>query len=61
MATAAFPAVQTVSDSMGLFVELIWNHAVTNFGATQNEILLPVDILFTIGAQNLETIKSRFR
>lgn len=61
MATTTFSAMQPMSGSMELVVELIWQHAVSNLSQTRNEILLPVDILSLIGHANLETIKGRFR
>ncbi|QSS53977.1 HMG box protein [Histoplasma capsulatum var. duboisii H88] len=59
MAMATASAVEPMSGSLDLVIELIWQHAMAHLKSTKNEILLPADINTVIGQDNVEKIKDR--
>lgn len=61
MATATATLTESVSGSLSLVVELIWQHATNHLKGTNNEVLLPLDIVSLIGPENVDKLKDRLR
>ncbi|KAI5290442.1 hypothetical protein KEM54_001531 [Ascosphaera aggregata] len=58
MATAVLP-LEEMKSGAGYMLELIWKHSESHLKETDNQILIPLDIIKILGSENLEVIKSR--
>jgi hypothetical protein len=52
-------AINTNSQSLGQATELLWEDALHHLTFTNNEILLPPNIVELIGPRNVDEIKAR--
>lgn len=59
MAATHSVMVTPAAESTDQATELLWQDAVIHLGDTNNEILLPVNIVETIGQNNVTKIKAR--
>lgn len=59
MAATQSVMVAPAAESTDQATELLWQDAVTRLSSTNNEILLPTDIVETIGQENVTKIKAR--
>lgn len=55
----SYSSFSTENETMDIVADLIWDQAILNFGLTDNEILLPLDIASLIGSSNVERLKSQ--
>ncbi|KKK24882.1 hypothetical protein ARAM_000112 [Aspergillus rambellii] len=57
--TAVSIAMKSVTTSTDNLTELLWQDALRHLGATNNEVLLPTNVMDLIGQDNVDKIKSR--
>jgi hypothetical protein len=59
MVTVTSLTTQPTSASMDCVTELLWQDALHHLDATNNEILLPTNVIDMIGNINVDKIKAR--
>lgn len=52
-------AMKSTTQSADNLTELLWQDALRHLGSTNNEVLLPTNVVDIIGQDNVEKIKSR--
>ncbi|KAL4940097.1 hypothetical protein BDV06DRAFT_197379 [Aspergillus oleicola] len=52
-------AMKSTTQSADSLTELLWQDALRHLGSTNNEVLLPTNVVDIIGQENVEKIKSR--
>jgi hypothetical protein len=58
-AKMAIPTVDASSEAMTQATEKLWQEAVSHLNFTNNEILLPMNIVNTLGFNNVEVLRTR--
>lgn len=51
--------MKSTTQSADNLTELLWQDALRHLGSTNNEVLLPTNVVDIIGQDNVEKIKSR--
>lgn len=59
MATISSIELKSAAESMDQVTELLWQDAMRHLGSTNNEILLPTNVIDLIGQANVDKIKAR--
>lgn len=52
-------ALKPSTESSDKLTELLWQDALRHLGSTNNEVLLPINVIDMIGQTNVNKIKSR--
>lgn len=52
-------ALKPTTESSDKLTELLWQDALRHLGSTNNEVLLPINVIDMIGQTNVNKIKTR--
>jgi hypothetical protein len=59
MATVSAAVIKSAAESMDQVTELLWQDALRHLNATDNELLLPINVTDLIGQSNVNKLRAR--